>query len=777
MSRHTHRQHITGGLWVIVVWALQWVVPAAAAEPRPVDAHVATWAGPITGLPNGVLPAGPVTGSGDFGMTLQTGNNTGCIELWLGLNSMWGIPGKPENPTNNSRGPGNTFQPTAPFPRQQSLGGLKLCVLDPAFRSAKFSASQRFADGVIETRYTTRANISVSTRSFMHATEKAMVTEVAFSSSTASVSATFPAPEMSIESWTSTMWYNATPAAAAASTRAGWRENLGSAYVPTSEGGVQYFTRVAIPGNTEERRQKQLHVAVVTQVRSSPASQLYNHTTIWNNTAASLNHSNPNTVAIGVRSKLHFGASRHFTLVTVALSNLDLGTDFSVDPLGPAVERVKLVSVSEAEQSNQAFWREYWDRASVALPEQPAIEQFWYVANYMLGVASRPGAHPKRFGGSNFPNLWGPWNTEPFPGDPSGGCGWCSAYVTDYNAEALLFGAFSSNKLEQLQSYEELVTAFLPAARRGAIDTARFAVDHYFNNHSLLQCVLDSSALHFPAGIAPFGEVSGGNGGSPGGDWDLRWPGMYLAMPLVWKYEYWPNTTYGRQTLLPILRGIADFFRCWLQRTSRLTSDAGGQGMPNDYVLVDRFDSIAEDGFWMGCAREAGPACKHWEDPIMTIAFLKRLYSTLPVLSRELDEPIEQWWSEVYTHLPEYTRTNITDCRQGTTPPLPCYNNTRCPCTPATVFQMVGNASDHQGLPLPSSQLISGYYSSWPVFPAEHLDVDSIGSDSVVAAATAGVMFATSPTSLGTDTQTDSVHLTGICLSRELRVSQRVYAS
>eukprot|EP01043_Picozoa_sp_COSAG02_P105477 COSAG02_NODE_41471_length_394_cov_0.877966_1_plen_58_part_10 len=58
------------------MWALQRVVPAAAAEPRPVDAHVATWAGPITGLPNGVLPAGPVTGSGDFGMTLQTGNNT-----------------------------------------------------------------------------------------------------------------------------------------------------------------------------------------------------------------------------------------------------------------------------------------------------------------------------------------------------------------------------------------------------------------------------------------------------------------------------------------------------------------------------------------------------------------------------------------------------------------------------------------------------------------------------------------------------------------------------
>ena len=473
---------------------------------------------------------------------------------------------------------------------------------------------------------------------------------------------------------------------------------------------------------------------------------LGNHTTLWNGTAAALNRSSPTSAAIAVRSTLRVGAPGRFTLVTVALSNLDLDTDFSVDPLDPAVERVKLISVAEAEQSNQEFWREYWGRASVSLPEQPVIERFWYVANYMLGCASRPalGSNPERFGGSTFPNLWGPWNTDPFPGDPTGGCGWCSAYVSDYNAEALLFGAFSSNKLEQLQSYEHLVTAFLPAARQGAIDTARYAVGHYFTNQSLLKCVLNSNALHFPAGIAPFGQVSGGNGGSPGGDWDLRWPGMYLAMPLLWKYEYWPNATYGRQTLLPILRGIADFFRCWLQRSTRPGQD--------DYVLVDRFDSISEDGWWMGCAREAGPACKHWQDPIMTIAFLKRLYSTLPVLAQELGEPAEQWWSEVYTHLPSYTRTNITSCRQGTTPPLPCYNNSRCPCTHDTVFQMVGSGTDQAGVPIPSSQLISGYYSSWPVFPAEHLDVDSIGADGVDAVTTAGVMFTTGPTSLGTET-------------------------
>ena len=152
----------------------------------------------------------------------------------------------------------------------------------------------------------------------------------------------------------------------------------------------------------------------------------------------------------------------------------------------------------------------------------------------------------------------------------------------------------------------------------------------------------------------------------------------------------------------------------------------------------------------------------------MTIAFLKRLYSTLPVLAQELGEPAEQWWKEDYTHLPSYTRTNITSCRQGTTPPLPCYNNSRCPCTHDTVFQMVGSGTDQAGVPIPSSQLISGYYSSWPVFPAEHLDVDSIGADGVDAVTTAGVMFTTGPTSLGTETG-------GSAYTSHTRVRRRIH--
>ena len=225
---------------------------------------------------------------------------------------------------------------------------------------------------------------------------------------------------------------------------------------------------------------------------------------------------------------------------------------------------------------------------------------------------------------------------------------------------------------------KDLVTAFLPAARAGALSTARFAAAHFAHrNASLAQCVESSpNAIHFPCGIAPFGMPSGGNGPSPGGDWMLRWCGMFVAMPMLWNYEYllqhhlrksWcqstgvvftlnlrrsrysQNETFGRETLLPMLSGLADYWRCWMERLPIEMAD-GEEG----YVLVDEQDNISEQGWWMGCSRGSGSGCSWWQDPIMSIAFVKRLFATLPILARELSAAEEQWWEEFGDHLPAY---------------------------------------------------------------------------------------------------------------------------
>lgn len=315
--------------------------------------------------------------------------------------------------------------------------------------------------------------------------------------------------------------------------------------------------------------------------------------------------------------------------------------------------------------------------------------------------------------------------------------GWCGAFVTDYNTEALLYGAFSSNKLPQLSSYVDLITAFLPAARTGAVATARLASQFNGRNQSLLQCVLDApTAIHFPCGVGPFGMPSSGNGPSPGGDWELRTCGMFAAMPLLWQYEYFQNVTFGRETVLPILSGLAEFWRCWLQRQA--TADG-------DYIYVDNDDNMSEQGWWMGCSEERGAGCSRWQNPIISIAFLKRLFATLPQLSAELGVPPEPWWEEVRDHLPPYTAMTVQSCRKC---PSGDYNNSKCPCSKADVFLMGSSAVDNKGDQIPPKRMFSSYYSNWPVFPSEHLDADSTGVDGATALSTAS-MFAIGPNSIG----------------------------
>jgi hypothetical protein len=81
-------------------------------------------------------------------------------------------------------------------------------------------------------------------------------------------------------------------------------------------------------------------------------------------------------------------------------------------------------------------------------------------------------------------------------------------------------------------------------------------------------------------------------------------------------------------------------------------------------------------------------------------------------------------------------------------PPLPCYNTTRCPCTNETTFLMADSGTDANGKVIDPNTLRSGYYSNWPVFPAEHLDADTGGVDGADLKSSAMSMFVTSPTSL-----------------------------
>ena len=605
-------------------------------------------------------------------------------------------------------------------------------MLDDAFVNASFFAEQRFGDSVITARYNTvNTNRSLTSTSVLHPTSKLLVTELEFSGYDTGETV----PKLTLEAWTTTLYRNASAAAAAASTSAGWN----------AQSATQWFSRVAIPNNTVDMVKRQLRVAVATKVmlNGAPAT-----TTNWSHIV----NASYNNASVGASCMINPGKQRKLTLVTAASTQLDLGSssdvdvDFTADPLPDALAQLDHASTAAVTAANDEYWQSYWERSSISLPSQPNLERFWYVAQYMLSSVTRP--RPKKYGGSSFPGLWGPWGTYGWRPDPYGqSIPWGGSYIIDYNTEAVLYGAFSSNKLEQLASYQDLIVAFLPTARKGALDTAAWASANFRGrNASLLECVRDSpEALHFPCGIGPFGHVSGGNGPSPGGDWELRWCGMFAAVPLISQWEYFREAPFGSEVLLPLLSGLADYWRCWLQQVP--TSDGG-------YVLQDNDDNNAEQGWWSDCARGVGKGCTRVVDPMYSVGFLHRLFQTLPVLAEQLNETAPSWWAETAAHLPKYKSVRAESC---TLPcrdcPPPCADmKLHCTCMNRTEFLVAAEKYSPTGQPFNDTQygIAPSYVSNWPVHPAEHLDVDSEDLDLVaIARESAMGTFDITPTTIG----------------------------
>jgi len=97
-------------------------------------------------------------------------------------------------------------------------------------------------------------------------------------------------------------------------------------------------------------------------------------------------------------------------------------------------------------------WKTFWDASWIRLDDAP-IERLWYVHNYLLASAARPGAVA--------PGLFGPWIVN----DTSA---WYGGYTTDYNFQQTFAAALSCNHPELLEPYLETLERMLPAARQCA---------------------------------------------------------------------------------------------------------------------------------------------------------------------------------------------------------------------------------------------------------------------------------------------------------------------
>ena len=150
-------------LVVVILLRAEWSAGQGAAQAGRERTLTANWHGPINGLPMNNLPAGPLTGQGDLGLTIQTGNSSGAVEYWLGLNQFSGAPnsseafggrGLHELPANYTNGPDKTLDPRVPYPRIVSLGGMTVASAHFVGSNVSFEAVQHFSNGTLTTRYT-----------------------------------------------------------------------------------------------------------------------------------------------------------------------------------------------------------------------------------------------------------------------------------------------------------------------------------------------------------------------------------------------------------------------------------------------------------------------------------------------------------------------------------------------------------------------------------------------------------------------------------------------
>ena len=112
-------------------------------------------------------------------------------------------------------------------------------------------------------------------------------------------------------------------------------------------------------------------------------------------------------------------------IATSVLSNLDLcpGHDrpgspaCAVDPLNASVARAASVSPAAILRANSAWWYDYWNATSVAIPGDSVLERFYYAHSYLIGSASRAGRVAA--------GLWGPWVHDDSPA-------WGGDFTLDY---------------------------------------------------------------------------------------------------------------------------------------------------------------------------------------------------------------------------------------------------------------------------------------------------------------------------------------------------------
>jgi hypothetical protein len=250
------------------------------------------------------------------------------------------------------------------------------------------------------------------------------------------------------------------------------------------------------------------------------------------------------------------------------------------------------------------WWKQYWLKSYVDFNDS-ALERYYYGHLYLIGSASRAGKMA--------PGLYGPWITTDSPqfsGDMH----------LNYNWVANFYGVYSSNRPELARPMFDLVTQYLPEARRRAAQDLNRVKPDYISSR-FPSGGLSGGGVLFPVGIGPWGSTPDDN------YWQQVGNSLFTVTQYISYFDYTQDTAWLSSTGYPFMKEVGRFFEQYLELDS-----ASGQ-----YRLY----TGPHEGTW---ARNS----------TADIGMLKSLFTSLVSSSTALgvDSGLRANWSNIASHLP-----------------------------------------------------------------------------------------------------------------------------
>jgi len=260
-----------------------------------------------------------------------------------------------------------------------------------------------------------------------------------------------------------------------------------------------------------------------------------------------------------------------------------------------------MAAIDVLKTAHRQWWKDYWLKSYVDLYDT-TFNRFYYGSLYMLGSAIRPGFLP--------PSLYGSWIT-------TDRATWGGRYFLNYNQQAALYGVYSANRPELALPYIDLILHEMPWQRNKTHAAGFEGVCH---QRSITPYHMISPPPD-PLPVAPVKNISK----LPT---DQKSNSVFVALPLIWYYEYTSDLRYLKDTLYPYLKELDAFYSSYISKDS----------LP--YTIVH---SSAHEG-------------SDDVNPNLDIGFIRKLYRTLIKAASTLqcDKDRVSSWQDMLDHLSDY---------------------------------------------------------------------------------------------------------------------------